>query len=277
MRVLPSLPASLNAVVTARVEVTPGLIIMRVAPEGWELPPFTPGQFAVLGLPAAAPRHPIADVEGDPAPAPGAMLRRPYSIASSSAERKYLEFYLTLVRSGALTPRLFALEAGDRLWLGPKVSGLFTLDHVPEGADLVLAATGTGLAPYMSQLRSALFHAPDRRVAILHGARHSWDLGYRGELETMQRIRPHLAYVPVVSRPDEEGEAWGGEVGYVQDLWTRGALSRRWGGAPDPARCHVLLCGNPGMIEVMTRLLADVGFRVHSRHHPGQIHVETYW
>src|SRR5512139_4026348 len=45
-----------NAVLTQRIEVAPGLAILRVPPAGWTLPPFTPGQLAVLGLPASAPR-----------------------------------------------------------------------------------------------------------------------------------------------------------------------------------------------------------------------------
>jgi len=44
----------LNAIVLERIEVSPGLIILRVAPEGWELPEFDAGQFAVLGLPGEA-------------------------------------------------------------------------------------------------------------------------------------------------------------------------------------------------------------------------------
>ena len=268
---------ALNAVVAARIEVAPGLVILRVAPDGWDLPPFRPGQFAVLGLPAEAGRHPVADPEGDPAPKPGTLIRRSYSIASSSVEREYLEFYLTLVRSGSLTPRLFALKAGDRLWLGPKITGLFTFEQVPADADIVMIATGTGLAPYMSQLRTALLHDPARRVAVLHGARHSWDLGYRAELVTMQRLRRHLLYLPVVSRPDEEPVAWAGEVGYVQDLWVRGVLERDWGVRPEPFNTHVFLCGNPAMIETMAALLAGEGFREHTPRQPGQVHVERYW
>ena len=38
-----------NAVVTQKIEVTPELIILQVTPEGWELPAFEAGQFAVLG------------------------------------------------------------------------------------------------------------------------------------------------------------------------------------------------------------------------------------
>ena len=74
----------LNAVVRQRVEVAPGLIILRVAPEGWDLPDFKPGQFAVLGLPPEAPRSPEADPDEDLPPKPGVMIRRSYSIASSS-------------------------------------------------------------------------------------------------------------------------------------------------------------------------------------------------
>ena len=38
-----------NLVVTQRIEITPDLIKLRVAPTGWQLPVFTPGQYATLG------------------------------------------------------------------------------------------------------------------------------------------------------------------------------------------------------------------------------------
>ena len=179
----------LNAVLQRRVEVAPGLMVIRVVPDGWELPEFTPGQFAVLGLPPEAPRCELADPDEEEHK-PGKLIRRAYSIASSSVAREYLELYITMVRSGALTPRLFALETGDRLWLGPKITGRFTLDEVPGDANLVLIATGTGLAPYMSMLRTMLPECGERRIAVLLGARHSWDLGYQAELVTMDRLSP---------------------------------------------------------------------------------------
>jgi len=267
----------LNAVVVQRVEVAPGLLVLRVSPVGWELPSFRPGQFAVLGLPAEAPRHPFADPTDDPAPRNGALIRRSYSIASSSADRQYLEFYLTLVRSGSLSPRLFALGVGDRLWLGPKLTGVFTFDQAPQDANLVMIATGTGLAPYMSQLRSDLVSGSKRRIAVLHGARHSWDLGYRSELIAMQRLCPNLSYLVTVSRPDEEPVPWGGDAGYVQDLWAKRRLNDAWGVGPDPAGTHVFLCGNPDMVDSMTAVLAGEGFREHTRARPGQVHVERFW
>jgi ferredoxin--NADP+ reductase len=154
---------------------------------------------------------------------------------------------------------------------------MFTLREVPPDQDLVMVATGTGLAPYMSMLRTELLAHTGRKIALLVGARHSWDLGYSRELFTMQRESPNLTVLRIVSRPKEEREPWTGFVGHVQHLWAGGVLAEAWGRRPTPADTHVLLCGNPAMIDDMTRLLQGEGFRVHEKGAPGQIHVERYW
>lgn len=266
----------LNAVVSQRIDVAPGLMVLHVAPDAGAVPSFEPGQFAVVGLPASAPRTPLSDPE-EPREGPDKMIRRAYSIASPSLPGHHLELFVTLVRSGELTPRLFALQPGSRLWLGPKITGLFTLADVPPGQNLVLVATGTGLAPYMSMLRTRLAAGGGRRVAVLVGARHSWDIGYQAELRTMQRLVPEFTFLPIVSRPGEEPTAWNGATGHVQSLWTGGALERAWGVKPTPADTHVFLCGSPAMTEGMQALLEGEGFKVQEKGSPGQIHVEKYW
>lgn len=266
----------LNAVVTQKIEMAPGLMAIRVVPDGWELPEFAPGQFAVLGLPPEAGRSDLSDVE-DESSKPGRLIRRAYSIASSSKARKYLEFYITLVQSGALSPRLFNLQPGDRLWLGPKITGAFTLDQAPEDKEIILVATGTGLAPYMSMLRSELAASDGRRFAVLLGARHSWDLGYHAELVAMEQLSPHFSYLPIISRPAEEPVPWTGRAGYVLDLWRSRELEQDWGERATPENSRVFLCGNPAMIDDMVELLSDDGFTEHSRKTSGSIYVERYW
>ena len=269
-------PAELNATLSLREDYTPALVVMRIEPQGWQLPPFTPGQFATIGLPASAPRLEGCDPD-DPKLDPGRFIRRAYSIASSSKQREYLELFVALVTSGELTPRLLALKPGDKLWLGPKITGMFTLKEIPPDQDLVMVATGTGIAPYMSMLRTELSPSQGRRVALLLGARHSWDLGYSQELFTLQRESSRLTVLRIVSRPKEEPRPWSGHVGHVQSLWADGALSAAWGRRPTPADTHVLLCGNPAMIDDMTKVLQAEGFRLHEKSAPGQIHVEKYW
>jgi len=265
----------LNARVAHRVDVAPGLMVLRVVPEGRDVPEFRPGQFAVLGLPETATR--CAESDPDEAGQTGKMIRRAYSIASSCVERQYLEFYITLVRSGSLTPRLFALQPGDALWVGPKITGMFTLDQAPADRHILLVATGTGLAPYMSMLRTALADDRERRFVVVLGARHSWDLGYDAELLTMQRVCPNFAYLPIISRPSEEPVPWKGNVGYVTDLFKNASVQRALGHAITPETTRVFLCGNPSMIEDMCEHLGGFGFREHTRKEPGEIYVEKYW
>jgi len=266
----------LNAVVTHRIEAASGLIILRVAPDGWSLPEFKAGQFVVLGLPGSAPRVPFSDPDPPPAD-PSKLIRRAYSIASSSLTKDALEFYVTLVRSGELTPRLFALQPGGKLWLSAKPTGLFTLGDIPADKNVVMVATGTGLAPYMSMLRTHLASDGRRRFAAIVGSRHSWDIAYSAELTTMQRLSPNLAYVPIVSRPTEEPVRWTGTTGHVQDVWKSRRLAELWGFEPTPENTHVLLCGAPAMIDEMTALLGAEGFKADEKGKPGQVHAERYW
>jgi len=267
---------SLNAVVTQRVEVAPGLIVLRVAPDNWQLPAFEPGQYAVLALPGSAPRCADADLEESPGD-PNKLIKRAYSIASSSKANEYLEFYISLVRSGSLTPRLMVLKLGSRVWLGPKITGLFTLKAVPPDSNVIMIATGTGLAPYVSMMRTVLADESPRRFAVVHGARHSWELGYEAEMIALQRLHPRFDYVPLISRPEEEHVPWHGLVGHCQDVWKRDVISQLWGVRPMPEDTHIFLCGNPAMISDMFMLLDSYGFREHSRKSPGHVHAEKYW
>ncbi len=266
----------LNAVVTHRIEAASGLVIIRVAPDGWKLPEFKAGQFVVLGLPSGAPRVPLSDPEPQP-PDPAKLIRRAYSIASSPLSDGELEFYVTLVRSGEFTPRLFALQPGDRLWLSNKPTGMFTLKDVAADRHLVMIATGTGLAPYMSMLRTHLAAPGERRFAAIVGARHSWDIAYSAELSTMQRLSPRFSWLPTVSRPAEEPVPWGGLTGHVQDVWRRGLLAERWGFRPTPENSDVFLCGAPAMIDDVTAMLVAEGFVADAKGKLGQIHAERYW
>jgi ferredoxin--NADP+ reductase len=129
----------------------------------------------------------------------------------------------------------------------------------------------------MSMIRTYLTEETGRQIAVVHGARHSWDLGYRSELEALQQISPFLTYIPVISRPEEEPVAWNGATGYVQDVWKEKLIKKYWGFSPKPDNAHILLCGNPAMIESMEEVLQGRGFVEHTKKKAGQYHLERYW
>lgn len=267
---------SYNARVTRVIEVTGEIRILRVELEqpGFR---FKAGQYTMLGLlrsesriPEAPPEDDIAEPGGDP------MIRRAYSIASGSTQTGYLEFYISIVSSGALTPRLFALAVGDRLYVGEKPKGLFTLDRVPAQSHVLLVGTGTGLAPYMSMLRSEVLANRERRIAVLHGASFSWDLGYRRELESLSHYNDHFSYIPMVSRPQVDKD-WQGLTGRIPPLLDSADLESLCGFPLEPGPSHALLCGNPAMIEDATVRLETRGYQQKRPGEPGTLHMEKYW
>lgn len=264
-----------NSTLIERCELAEDLCILRIRLDR-PLFAFRPGQYTVIGLPTSAPRLAPAEPDDDDRARDHRIIRRAYSIASSSMANEYIELYITLVRSGELTPRLWLLRPGDRLWLGPQAKGHFTLDDVPSDKNLVLVGTGTGLAPYMSMIRDHHHCNIGRRFIVVHGARYIRELGYRDELEALGRECSTLVYVPTVSRPNMPDD-WQGHVGRVQSIFGDGTIEAMLGSTLSPDTTHVFLSGNPEMVEDMQNLLLQQGYTLHSARVPGTLHVERYW
>ncbi len=285
-----------NAKVTEVEEIAQGLMIIKVVPNSGELADFKAGQFATLGVLSGQPRHELADTDKSTFRPPGwekVIIRRPYTISSPPEEKGFVEFYISMVSHGLVTPKFFTLKKGDDVFLGEKFAGQFTLEEI-EGDDksknLVLACTGTGLAPYISMLRADPNLAENRIVTLIHGVRHSSELGYRAEIETMAGKNPNLKYLPVVSRPEvirpvvsstgEEPKHWEGQTGHIQDIFKENLLCGLMGGEPcqhSPENTNVLLCGNPDMIKDAMPILEEIGYKEDKRKEPGNIFTEKYW
>lgn len=268
-----TLEDQLNCLVTQSVQVSPIMKIIKIKPEGWKFPEFEPGQFVALGLPPDAPRYASATKEFE-APKPDKLIRRAYSIASSSTEDS-IEFYITLVNSGQLTPRIFELNIGDKIWLGKKAVGMFTLDQIDNTKNVILIATGTGVAPYMSMLRSNALKRTGK-IFVIHGAANSWDLGYSSELKLLTSIFNSFFYHPTITEPDKEPAGWNGDTRFIEEIWESGIAEITMGVKPTPENTEVFLCGNPKMIDGMKELLYKDGFKDHKKKSPGEIHSEEF-
>lgn len=267
--------AEYNSVVIQSMQVSPIMRIIRVKPEGWELPEFKAGQFVAIGLNASSPRVSEATEEKQTYDNPDKLIKRAYSIASSSTQ-EFVEFYITLVHSGALTPRIFNLKVGDKIWMGKKATGMFTLDEIEDAQNVVLIATGTGVAPYMSMLRSNILHRKGN-IIVIHGAANSWDLGYSSELQLLESMFPNFYYHPTITEVDKEPAGWTGDTRFIDKIWDTGTVEKKWGMKPLPENTHIFLCGNPNMINGMVELLEKENFKVHKRKEPGQIHYEEFF
>lgn len=239
--------------VVRRHEWAPGLMTLSITAE---VRPFTAGQFFNIGL---------DDGVAEPA-------RRAYSAASAPGAPT-LEFYLTEVPNGAFTPRLFRLRENERVLIDPNPQGFFTFAWLPPARELWMIATGTGLGPYIAMLRADALQRFER-VVLVHGVRHGRELGYAAELTALREAnRGRFTYVPVVSR-----EVWPNAIsGRITAALGSGDLEACASVALDAERSHVMLCGNPTMIDDMLALLAERGLRRHRTRKPGHVTVERYW
>jgi len=261
-----------NATVIGKILVTPDLMILRVRTDE-PRDDFQAGQYTVVGLLGDTPRSLNSAAEAEPAPADRLILR-PYSIASARTSTQEFEFYISQVKSGQLTPRLFALRPGDRLHVSTRIVGVFTLADTPSDADIVMVATGTGLAPYISFLRSHVAERPQCKMAVVHGAAYPWDLGYYSELTFLAQTFPNFYYLPTLTHADE---TWMGYRYWIEELLDCGVLEQQAGIAVDPAKTHFFLCGNPKMVENVTQYLTGRGYTRHTRRSPGSLHIEEFW
>lgn len=294
-----------NATVAFLHKANEDLMMVRVRPDH-AVPDHKPGQYSTLGLGGWEPRYPGCQPEN---PKPGdekKLIRRAYSISHPvlneraelwAPQHEWLEFYIVLVRESdkgppALTPRLFMLKEGDRVFLGEKIAGHFTLDPVQPDDAVVFLSTGTGEAPHNYMLWELLRRGHQGPILAACCVRYRRDLGYSEMHHELMRRHPGYKYLSLTTR---EASTVLHKV-YIQDLITSGQLEEQLGRPLDPERTHVYLCGNPKMIGVATidkatghtvfpqplgvvEILTKRGFQVDqpSVKLKGNIHFEEYW
>lgn len=295
-----------NASVAGLRLANPELMIARIRPDAG-VAPHRPGQYSTLGLGHWEARAPDCQEEN---PRPGdekKLIRRAYSISCSVLDdagnlldrttQPWLEFYIVLVRHAekgppALTPRLFTLKEGERIFMGEKIAGHFTLEPVRPTDNVVFLSTGTGEAPHNYMLWELLHSQHQGKILSACCVRYKRDLGYLPIQEELTRRHANYKYLSLTTR---EANNVGQKV-YIQDLITSGQLEDRLGDTLDPTRTHVYLCGNPKMIGVpnpdkttgtivfpeplgVIEILSKRGFQMDqpSVKLKGNIHVEEYW
>jgi ferredoxin/flavodoxin---NADP+ reductase len=241
-----------RARISRRRDIADDLWVIHVDP-GAEFR-FVPGQYATLGLEGA-----------------GKLIERAYSIVSAPHEKE-LEIFIELVPQGELTPLLYRLAEGAQLTMRKIPKGRFTLDAKSGRKNHLLLCTVTGIAPFVSYVRSLQKEWIEgkfdgaHRLFVINAASRSWEFGYREEFERAAAANPWLAYVPTVSRPWEDTQ-WKGERGRVEDLVRKYADA--WG--LDGTNTAAYLCGHPQMIENSKGILQRRGFTKEA------IREEIYW
>jgi len=216
------------------------------------------------------------------------LVARPYSLINTPQD-SFMEVHFNTVKEGLLSPRLAALQTGDNLQVSDRIGGLLTLDEVPDVPHLWLIATGTGVGPFLSILKTPEPWRRFEKIIMCYSVKTLEKLAYRADFVSLQAQYPdQFRFVPFLTRAELSRETSNHEeLRSEEPLKTinsrittsieNGELEK-WVGIPlSPDSNHMMLCGNSKMISEVTTLLEARGMRRHSRREPGHIAIEKYY
>jgi ferredoxin--NADP+ reductase len=230
-----ALPAA-NATLVARRDVGPSAALFELELDA-ALVDYRPGQYVALGL--------LVD---------GVAVQRPYSVSSLAMGGRHLELFVRRVDDGELSPRLWLVDAGARLRIGPP-RGLFVLDRSDRRRRLFVGA-GTGVAPLLAMLEDACLSCDGMPATLIHAGSFVDELAFADRAAAWNRRGLTVDYRPSVSRPAHaRNAAWHGRTGRAEDQLRQLTVEPAF----DAAATVAYLCGNPPMIEACTAVLAVAG------------------
>ncbi len=180
---------------------------------------------------------------------------RSYSVSSAPSNKDFFSLCVKLLPDGRGSKRLRELSEGEMASFMAPFGHFFIPDAgMVEGSkDIVLIATGTGLAPFMSILPDLFERHFSGQIQLYFGVRHEEDLFYVDELRAWEAEHPHFtAHISLSQAP----EAWEGLRGRVTDHLQ----------LLDAASSQVYICGNGDMVKSVKTMMDEKGIPKDSLH-----------
>lgn len=257
--------------------------VFRVFPD-FPIRLFTPGQYGSLGL--------CSDTNSEK------LIKRAYSISSSIIDLKskalkiqrnlkYLEFYINKVKLSSkkeqITPKLFKLKSGDRIFCGEKIVGHYILPDDDFWKNLVLISSHTGESPNNSIVNHLLLKKNKSKVININVG-NNWNSLYCEEHSLLEKNFPNYKFIQFqddsvyyenfIKSLDESNEntLFGLKLNHKNTL--------------------VMICGDPKLIGApikkggweyeypeygLVNVLREKSFEISTRFKKGNIIFESYW
>lgn len=181
-------------------------------------------------------------------------VARSYSIASLP-EDGALEMHVRLIPNGRMSEWLRnEATPNDRVWLqGPSGDCFYTPGNVDQ--PMLLAGTGTGLAPLYGILRDALRNGHRGPLHLFHGALRPDGLYLQQELAALAHAHENFSYTPTVLAAENPQHLTVGELD--------GVILRQ---LPDLKGWRGFLCGDPALVNKLRKKLFLSGMAMRDIH-----------
>ena len=177
--------------------------------------------------------------------ADGKESSKHFSFSSSPTEKTQIEFTKKLSDSD-FSAVLRGLKKGD--WARIEAPyGKFTFEG--EYKKIGLLGGGIGITPFMGICKYCTDMRLDTKVTLLYGNRTESDIVFRKELEALQEQNKNLKVVFTLNEADS---GWKGATGFI----TADMIKKE---IPDYKDTVFYTCGPPAMVEVMEKLVEQLG------------------
>ncbi len=175
----------------------------------------------------------------------GALITRPYSIASSPADalNGFYNIAIKKVEHGFITEYLWGnWKVGDQIRVSEPL-GFMYYDPFRDAPTIVGIAGGSGISPFRSLAREIISGATDIRLHVIYGSSDENDIIFYGEFKSMAEQYPNKVKVTHVLSC-EEVHLKNCEQGFITS-----EIIQKY---TDPGKDSYFLCGPAIMYDFVT-------------------------
>ena len=260
--------------------------VIRVYPDTYKMK-YKPGQYGSLGLESQKNSEKI--------------VKRAFCISSSMVNVSngelidhdnidYYEFYFNKVPKNnreQLTPKLFDLITGDRLFCGEKIVGYYTTDNLKDGMNVLLLGTTTGESPNNSIVTELLLHEKASRICNVVIGPPKWESLYMEQHQALMTLYNNYLFRIIHTERMSDLENM-----IASALDDEDYSIDNFGFNLNYKSSHVYLSGDPAMIGAPKKkgrweydhsksgaipILTSNSFEISTRFKPGKVEYECYW
>ncbi|MFC1703763.1 ferredoxin--NADP reductase [Candidatus Omnitrophota bacterium] len=170
-------------------------------------------------------------------------LTRYLSISNSPTEKGYLECTKKITGS-EFSKKLNSAKVGDILKIKYPL-GNFTLQE--SFKKVTFLSGGIGITPIRSMVKNAVDERKDIDIILIYGNHSAKDIAFKDDFEAIQKESSAFKVVHVLCESEQE---WRCKIGHIDAGVIKEEVS-------DYSERTFYLCGPPGMVEAMKRILLD--------------------
>jgi len=264
-------------------------VILRIYPD-YPCRPFSPGQYGSLGL--------ISDKTNK-------LVKRAFSISSSiidfdtkniikQKDLNYYEFYINKIPINykgreQITPKIFRLKDGDRIFCGEKIVGQYIVPTRDKLKNILLISTHTGESPNNAIINQLLLNNSSLNISNINVGNSDWNSLYKDEHDLIQKLNKNYKFIQFYDNNMYYSEL----CTFISDLCNSNIKTvKEVGFNLETQSCLIMLCGDPKMIGApikkgnweydkpefgLINILEMNSFTTTTRFKDGNIIYESYW